>query len=129
VLIAVVSFTVGSTDAEARHCGRQRNRCCQQTAYQSTGNFGCGQRGNWGVGCGQVQNSGCQQMSNQGCRQSRCFTTATACCNPQSGAYQNGAYQSGGYPGQPAYGTPSSNGNPAPPPVEPAVAPAPSPGV
>ena len=124
VLIAVFSFTVGSTDAEARHCGRQRGRCCQQTACQSTGNFGCGQRVNCGSGCGQVRSIGCQQMSHQGCQQqSRCCTATTACCTPQSAGYQ-----SGGYIVQPTDGTGAPNGPPAPP-VEPAIAPAPAPRV
>ncbi len=46
LFIAVVGFTFGSNDAEARHCGRQRNRCCQQTSnfgYQRAGNSCCNQ--------------------------------------------------------------------------------------
>ena len=40
ICVALVGFAIGSSDAEARHCGRQRARC-----YQQSGNFGYR---NWG---------------------------------------------------------------------------------
>lgn len=53
VLVAVVSFTVGSTDAEARHC-RHRSRCCQRSFIQQPCNSGCQQNAS----------NGCQPTSN-----------------------------------------------------------------
>jgi hypothetical protein len=50
VLVAVVGFTVGSTDAEARHC-RHRSRCCCQRAFIQ-----------------QPCHSGCQQFAGNGCQ-------------------------------------------------------------
>jgi hypothetical protein len=53
VVVAVLSFTVGSTDAEARHC-RHRSRCCQRSCIQQACNTGCQQNAN----------NGYQQTSN-----------------------------------------------------------------
>ncbi|MEK6258560.1 MAG: hypothetical protein AABP62_08050, partial [Planctomycetota bacterium] len=58
VLVAVVGFTVGSTDAEARHC-RHRSRCCQQSCAQQS----CGQQ-SCNTGCQPNANNGYQQTSN-----------------------------------------------------------------
>ena len=71
LLIAVASFTVVSTDAEA---GLRRGRCCQNSGYQQRG-FGFGQNRNWGSGCGQI-NNGCQPAA-----------MTTACCTPQGAGY------------------------------------------
>ena len=85
VFVAVVGFTFGSNDAEARHCGRQRNRCCQQSnnvGYQRAGYSGCNQGCNNGMAYGQASNWNGQP---------------TACCNQQSS----------GNAMRPEYGTPS----------------------
>ena len=70
VLVAVVGFTVGSTDAEARHC-RHRSRCCQQSfSQQSCGQQSCGQQSCGQRSCGQQScNSGCQANANNGYQQ------------------------------------------------------------
>ena len=84
LLLVAFSFTVGSTDAEAR-CGIRRNRCCQSNGYQQ-GGYQNGYNGygrSRGACCG--QGNGYQQAGNWGCQQSRVMTTA--CCNPQSGGY------------------------------------------
>lgn len=114
-LIAVACLTLGSADAEARHCrNRHRNRCCQQI-----NNCGCQQGWNGGYqqatnGCNQ---SGCQQTSFYASTVNACCTPQATCCSvqPASGIMQ------------PAYVTPTSAGNavPATPIVSP---PAPSPG-
>ncbi len=101
LLVAVFSFTVGSTDAEARY-GMRRNRCGQQNSgYQQAG---IAQNQNWGSGCGQT-NSGCQPAQ------------ATAACCASQGGYA-----------QPGYGTaaPVDNSAPAAVPVEEASAPKPA---
>ena len=70
IFVAVVGFTVGSHDAEARHGGRQRNRCCQQT-----NNVGCQQSGF--SGCDQGCNSGIAPQATNWNGQT------SACCNQQ----------------------------------------------
>ena len=76
LVIAIFSFTVGSDQAEARHCGRQRNRCCQQNGnygYQQNSYSGYRQNRNWGSNCGnncgQSGNCGYQQSFNNGSQQ------------------------------------------------------------
>lgn len=105
--VAVACLTLGSADAEARHCRGRRNRCCQQTS-----NYGCQQ------GC----NSGCQQGCNGGYRQgfsggyyngqqqAAYPATTTACCTPQS-TWRSGQPTSAM---QPAYDVPVSAGTPVP---------------
>ena len=103
VLVAVCSFTVGSTDAEARHCRTFRTRFCRQPCHQQSFNQ-------------QSCNTGCQQAANiGGCN--------TGC---------NGNQQTSNYaPGQVTYGTPGVAGEggqpaPAPAPEVQATAPAPN---
>ena len=97
LLLAAITFTVGSTEAEARHrCGRQRDMCCQQSSNwgwrQSSfssnrwsGNCcnGCGTYGSYGYpsayssgypsgypyGSQQRGNSCCQTTGNWGWQQ------------------------------------------------------------
>ena len=67
VVIAVLSFTVGGSDAEARHCRSQRNRCCQQNGnygYQQNANVGFRNNGTNGSCCQQTGNIGYQQTTN-----------------------------------------------------------------
>lgn len=68
VVVALFAFTVGSTDAEARH-GRNRGRCCQRSCNQQFCNRGCQQQsfnnGYQSQGC----NSGCQANANNGYQQ------------------------------------------------------------
>jgi len=154
--VAIYALTVGCPDVEARNCGWQRNRCCQQS-----GNFGCQQNCNGGYrqgrlfgngfyngnGWGQTGNCGCQPMYNNvsqqagnnccqqvsysSCQQSgNCAPTTTACCSSQYGVIQTGMTN-----GQPSLVPPAVTGNPAPPPatspappIEPAKSPAPAPG-
>ena len=58
VMVAVANFTVGSNDAEARHCRGVRNRCCVQHTYNL-----CGLRRN--TGCGYQQH--CNTVASQPC--------------------------------------------------------------
>ena len=54
VLVAVFSFTVASSDVEARHCRSHRNRCCQQqchTGCQHHANHGQHYQGGNGQCC------------------------------------------------------------------------------
>ena len=91
VLVAVFSVTVGSTDAEARHCRTLRTRCCRQPVMQ------------------QSCNTGCQQTANFGGRTNGCNTG----CNGNIGYQQTSNYA----PGQVTYGTPGvavDGGQPAP---------------
>lgn len=67
VLVAVFSFTVGSSDVEARHCRSHRNRCCQQqghNGYQHHVNHGHHSQGGNGQCCQQTGNNGYQQTTN-----------------------------------------------------------------
>ena len=64
VLVAVCSFTVGSTDAEARHCRTLRTHCCRQPVMQQSCNTGCRQTANIGCNNGCNGNIGHQQTSN-----------------------------------------------------------------
>ncbi len=87
MLVAVCSFTVGSTDAEARHCRTLRTRCCRQQSFQQ-----------------QSCNTGCRQTANIGCNSG---------CNGNNGYQQTSNYA----PGQVTYGTPGvavDGGQPAP---------------
>ncbi len=59
VLVAMVGFIVGSTDAEARHC-RNRGRCCQRTFNQQP----CNQQQACNSGCQPNAGNGYQQTSN-----------------------------------------------------------------
>ena len=64
VLASAFCLTLGTADAQARHCRSQnRHRCCNQ-------NSNCGFQ--------QTNNCGQQQASYNGCQQT------TACGNPQS---------------------------------------------
>lgn len=66
VLVAVFSFTVGSSDVEARHCRSQRNRCCNNgNQYANRGYQN--QVGN-GQCCQQSGSNGYQQNTNYGYR-------------------------------------------------------------
>lgn len=84
VLVAALSLTVGSSDAEARCCRVQRNRCCQQngnvghhnSGFRNSGN--CGIQQNCNTGCG---NNGYQQTSNYGPGQMTYGTSGTATVN------------------------------------------------
>lgn len=99
VLVAVFSVTVGSTDAEARHCRTHRTRCCRQPVVQQSCNIGC------------------QQTANFGCR--------TNGCNGNNGYQQTSNYA----PGQVTYGTSGvavEAGQPASEAPAPAPAPAPN---
>ena len=72
LVIAIFSFTVGSSPAEARHCGRQRNRCCQQNGnngWQQNSYSSYRQNRSWGNNCGQSSNCGYQQSFNSGSQQ------------------------------------------------------------
>ena len=64
VVIAVLSFTVGGSEAEARHCRSQRSRCCHQHVsccdHQHT-QVGFRNNGTNGSCC---QQSGYQQTAN-----------------------------------------------------------------
>ena len=67
VVIAVLSFTVGGSDAEARHCRSQRNRCCQQNGHyghQQHAHYGFRSNGTNGSCCLQSGNNGYQQTTN-----------------------------------------------------------------
>ncbi|MBC8117314.1 MAG: hypothetical protein H7062_23200 [Candidatus Saccharimonas sp.] len=68
-LVAVISF--GGADAEARHGGRQRHRCCQQqchTGHQHHANHGYHNQGSNGQCCQQSGSNGYQQNANYGYR-------------------------------------------------------------
>jgi hypothetical protein len=116
VLVAVVSVTFSSSEAQARRCCRNhhRNRCCQQN-----GNSGCGQ---------QNGNCGCQQAGSyapaMACCGQQSYAPTTACCGQQS---SSGTVQSAGYGPQRTYDAPvSAGGAIQAAPV--ATAPAPAPG-
>lgn len=107
--VAVACLTLGSADAEARHCRGRRNRCCQQTS-----NYGCQQgcNGNYRQGC----NNGCQQGCNGGYyngspQQVAYPAPATACCTSQS---TWNSTQSAPGSMQPTYNAPISVGTPVP---------------
>ena len=59
----LVAFAVGTNDAEARLCGRVRNRCCYQNYNRSYNNCNNGWQRN--AGCGMQQ--GCNVAVNQPC--------------------------------------------------------------
>ena len=64
VVVAVFSFTIGSTDVEARCC-RHRSRCCQRTCNPQP----CNQ---------QACNSGCQPNAVNGYQQTSNYTPGQA---------------------------------------------------
>lgn len=81
VLVAVFSFTVGSTDVEARHCRGQRTRCCQQSGnngFQQNANYGFRNNSMTGNCCQQTGNNGYQQTSNYAPGQMTYGTTGAA---------------------------------------------------
>lgn len=97
----LVAFAVGTNDAEARHCGRVRNRCCYQNSnrgYNNCNNYNSGWQRN--AGCG----------TQQGCN----VAVSQPCCNATTNqaTYYNGS--------------PNAT-NAAVPPMAPSTAPAPAP--
>ena len=104
--VALFGFALGGSDAEARHCGRQRPRCCQQS-----GNFGYRPLGTYAPNYN--DGSVYQQTNNWNGQQ-------TSCCTPQPS----------GPPMQSNFATPmpaTTTAPPAPPAEAPVAAEAPIP--
>ncbi len=81
VVIAALSFTVGGSDVEARHCRTHRNHCCRQSVSngcQQNANFGFRNNGTNGNCCQQSGNNGYQQTSNYASGQMTYGTTEAA---------------------------------------------------
>jgi hypothetical protein len=141
VLIAVLSFTFGGSDAEARNrCGRQRNNCCQKynnQGWQQAGFVGntwgrnngncCGQYGNNGnynnygsqqtayYGSRPMNNNCCQQASYSSCQPTCGMVNASVCCASATSANWNSS--NGAYNAQPNM-IPATSTNAVQPPVE-----------
>ena len=85
VAIALLSFTVGGSDVEARHGRGRRNCCCQQfgnNGYQQHANYGSGysqgNSGGYGYGYGNSGSYGNQHTSNYGSGQAAYGTSGTS---------------------------------------------------
>lgn len=81
VVIAALSFAVGGSDVEARHCRTHRNHCCRQSVNngcQQNSNIGFRNNGTNGNCCQQSGNNGYQQTSNYASGQMTYGTTEAA---------------------------------------------------
>jgi hypothetical protein len=85
-LVASVTLILGTSNAQARHCGSRHNRhgCCQSN-YNAFGNCGYSghHQGNWGSGnCG-YSHGGYQQIADYSYQQTS-YASPNACCRPRA---------------------------------------------